>query len=43
MFQSHNKSLDPELYFLESILNFFNNIKVGLLYGFFVEAFKLGS
>nr|BBK20601.1 hypothetical plastid protein ycf20 [Cryptomonas sp. SAG 977-2f] len=25
------------------IVNFFNNLKIGVFYGFFVEAFKLGS
>ena len=25
------------------ILNFINNVKIGMIYGFFVEAFKLGS
>jgi hypothetical protein len=25
------------------VLSFINNVKIGLIYGFFVEAFKLGS
>lgn len=28
---------------ITEILNFINYIKIGMLYGFFVEAFKLGS
>ena len=28
---------------LNFYINFLNNLKVGILYGFFVEAFKLGS
>jgi hypothetical protein len=27
----------------DKILSFINNVKIGMLYGFFVEAFKLGS
>lgn len=28
---------------IDKILSFINNVKIGMLYGFFVEAFKLGS
>jgi membrane protein YdbS with pleckstrin-like domain len=28
---------------IKKFINLFNNVKIGLLYGFFVEAFKLGS
>jgi hypothetical protein len=28
---------------LDFYVNFLNNLKIGILYGFFVEAFKLGS
>ena len=34
---------DKEIKKTTRIINLLNNLKIGLLYGFFVEAFKLGS
>ena len=36
----HSSFLNKKFYFY---VNFLNSLKIGILYGFFVEAFKLGS
>jgi hypothetical protein len=36
---------NPTLFYkkISQFLLFINNLKIGMIYGFFVEAFKLGS
>ena len=39
-----SKNLNRSVYgYRVNLLSFINNLKIGLVYGFFVEAFKLGS
>ena len=38
--RNNTRSYDRKV---DKILSFINNVKIGMLYGFFVEAFKLGS
>jgi hypothetical protein len=40
---SCNLSRFREKRILLILLNFINNLKIGILYGFFLESFKLGS
>ena len=40
----NNKSIDNEkTYFLNFFLKYCNSVKLGVIYGLFVDAFKLGS
>jgi hypothetical protein len=41
--KGHRNNISSHPKKIDKILNFINNVKIGMLYGFFVEAFKLGS